>query len=179
MRQAGCIAGLLALVAVAPAQAADATATLEIVGEISPRCSISLREVTIGRVLNDGPGGEHVDFAVDCNQRLTVNMRSLYGGLQHEAHDRLGVSPGFISFLPYTASFEVAAPGASPVVFRSEEMIGGATGSIGVAPYKAQGRLNVNWTPEAHLIGGAYSDVIEIRVSGEGETSSLSSQTAG
>ena len=77
------------------------------------------------------------------------------------------------------ATFVVDAAGASPVAFRSEQMLAGATGSIGVAPYRARGRLVLSWSPTAPLIGGAYSDVIEVRVSGAGETSSPSAGSAG
>ena len=167
------IATALALLGCASAApAADAVATLEILGHISPKCSIDLQDSTIVRELTDGPGSEQVGLSVDCNQRLVVNLRSQNGGFLHESGHRDSGSPGFISLLPYTATFEVDASGASPVTFRSDEMIAGASGSIGVAPYAARGELVLNWSPEKPLIGGAYNDVIEIRVSGEGETGS-------
>jgi hypothetical protein len=157
-----------------PAFAADAVATLEIVGQISPKCSIDLQNNNINETLTDHPGSESVALSVDCNQRLVVNMHSLNGGFLHESGKKSSGSPDFISLLPYTATFQVEASGASPVSFRSEEMAagGGANGSIGVAPYKAKGALKLSWSPEKPLIGGAYNDVIEIRVSGAGETSS-------
>jgi hypothetical protein len=164
------LAGLLACALASPAIAADATATLEITGKISPRCAIDLHRVTINRTLTDGAGGQQFDFSVDCNQRLVVNMSSLNGGLKLESSRPNVAAPGFITFLPYIATFNVAAPGAKPVSFESERMIGGASGSIGVAPFEAKGSLDLRWTPEAPLIAGSYNDVIEIRVSGAGES---------
>jgi hypothetical protein len=175
MRHIAILAGLAGTIGTAaPAFAADATATLEIVGQISPKCSINLQDNNISETLTDHPGSESVALSVDCNQRLVVNMHSLNGGFLHESGKKSSGSPDFISLLPYTATFQVDASGASPVSFRSEEMAagGGANGSIGVAPYKAKGALKLSWAPEKPLIGGAYNDVIEIRVSGAGETSS-------
>jgi hypothetical protein len=169
------IAGFtVALACAVPSHASEAVATLEVVGQISPRCSINLQSGNIGQALTDAPGSERVGFSVDCNQRLSVNLHSLNGGFLHESGHPTSASPAFISFLPYTATFQVAASGASPISFRSDQMVAGtgATGSIGIAPFKAQGELILNWSPEKPLLGGAYSDVIEIRVSGEGETNS-------
>jgi hypothetical protein len=165
------VVAVLALAA-SCANAADATAKLEIVGHVSPRCAIAFEQSTVSHVLTDGPGSDGVPFSVDCNQPLVVNLKSLNGGLANEGREHLLPSPGFISLLPYTATFLVDASGASPVAFRSEQMLSGATGSIGVTPYKARGRLVLSWSPTEPLIGGAYSDVIEVRVSGAGETGS-------
>jgi hypothetical protein len=152
------------------ALAADATATLNITGKISPHCAIDLDRNSFDATLTDGPGNDSVGFSIDCNERLNVFMSSRHGGLKLET-SRPGInSPGFISFLPYLATFAVTADGAKPVSFESKHMVGGAIGAIGVAPYRARGRLDLSWKPTAPLIGGSYSDIIEIRVSGEGET---------
>jgi hypothetical protein len=172
------IVALFALAASA-ANAADATAKLEITGHVSPKCDVTFDRSTVSHVLTDRPGSDDVPFSVDCNQPLVVNLKSLNGGLAHEARNELLPSPGFISLLPYTATLLVDAAGASPIAFRSEQMLAGATGSIGVTPYNAHGRLVLSWSPAAPLIGGAYSDVIEVRVSGAGETSSSSAEPAG
>jgi len=170
MRYVAGLAGVVLCVLATPAFAADATATLNITGKISPHCSISLDRNSIDATLTDGPGQDRLGLSVDCNQRLTVSMSSLHGGLKLRTSKGHIDSPGFISFLPYTATFEVAAAGAKPVSFHSKRMVGGASGSIGVTPFHAKGSLDLSWKPEAPLIGGSYSDVIEIRVSGEGET---------
>jgi len=172
------IFALLALSA-SGAHAADATAKLEITGHVSPKCAVAFDRATVSDVLTDRPGSDDVPFSVDCNLPLVVNLKSLNGGLALEKSRELLASPGFISLLPYTATFVVDAAGASPVAFRSEQMLAGATGSIGVTPYRAHGRLVLSWSPTAPLIGGAYSDVIEVRVSGAGETSSPSAGSAG
>jgi hypothetical protein len=176
MRSVAAFAGVFVfIVCSAPSAAADAVATLEIVGQISPSCSIDLQKQSIGHDLTDAAGTETVPFTVDCNQPLVVNLHSLNGGFLHESGKRESGSPQFISFLPYTTTFEVNASGATPVTFRSDQMLAGASGSIGVTPYKAQGELLLSWSPEKPLLGGAYKDTIEIRVSGAGETSSSSS----
>lgn len=170
MRYWAGFAGLAMCALSTPALAADTTATLTVTGKISPHCAIALDRTSIDATLTDGPGSDQLGFSVNCNQPLAVRMSSLYGGLKLKTSRNDVDSPGFTSFLPYTATFEVAAAGAKPVSFRSKRMMGGASGSIGVTPYRAKGSLDLSWNPEAKLIGGSYSDVIEIRVSGDGET---------
>ena len=158
----------------APAVASDAVATLTVVGQVSPKCSIDLDSDTVDHQLTDGPGRERVGLSVDCNQRLVVNMQSQNGGFLHESGRRDSGSPQFISLVPYQTTFEVDSAGAAPVSFRSDQMLAGASGSVGVTPFKARGALILDWSPEKPLLGGSYSDVIEIRVSGEGEANASS-----
>jgi hypothetical protein len=172
MNRAAGLFGLLATLCAAPAFAADADATLEIRGRISPRCAVEFSAAAVHVDLTDSAGSEQVPFSVDCNQPLVVHMTSHNGGLMHSSHKSGVRSPGFTSLLRYTATFSVDAGNTRPVAFESDRMMAGASGSIGAAPYRAQGSLDLNWTPEAPLLGGRYGDVIEIRVSGEGETGS-------
>jgi hypothetical protein len=141
---------------------------LTIIGRISPKCEINLPEKAVHVQLFDRPGNEQVEFTVNCNQKLSVTMTSLNGGLEHVTHSRGEQFEGFQNFLPYTAQFDVNADGAQVVSIDSEAMVGGATGSIGVVPFSTNGTLNLSWDPEQPLVGGTYEDVIEIRVTGAG-----------
>ena len=144
---------------------------LDLRGYVKPRCELNLSTNDIYTVLTDGPGQETVPFNVNCNQRLSVSMQSRNGGLQHEKHGIWDTSTGFTGFLPYKLEFTVNADGAEPVVEESEKIkaVPGG-GSIGTIPFRAKGNLKLSWVPEGNLFGGRYGDVIEIRVSGEGET---------
>lgn len=156
----------LALGAAMPAFASDAVATLEIEGEISARCAISLGETNVSVPLTAAGGTRSIPFSVDCNQPLSVQMTSRNGGLSHVTHGRGETYAGFANFVPYSAAFSLAVNGAAPVVAESEAMRAGAGGSTGVTPYQATGMLGLTWRPTPALLGGQYSDVIEIRVSG-------------
>lgn len=142
---------------------------LSIFGRISPKCEISLPNRRIQTILTDGPGRESVSFSVNCNQTLSVTMTSANGGFEHPTRKREQSFDGFTNFLPYRAIFSVNADDAQPVIAKSEEMIGGAGGSIGTVPYRASGTLELDWNPEQPLLGGTFEDVIEIRISGAGE----------
>jgi len=144
---------------------------LAVRGYIKPRCELRLDSNQIHAVLTDGNGSASVDLKVNCNQRLSVSMQSRNGGLMHEKHGIWDTSTGFTGFVPYQLTFDVKARGTSPIVVESKQIqaVPGG-GSIGAIPYRADGKLSLNWKPEGNLFGGRYGDVIEIRVSGEGET---------
>ena len=148
----------------------NAELQLRIFGKISPKCEISLPNRRIQTVLTDDAGSESVNFRVNCNQELSVTMTSANGGFEHPTRDRGENYDGFLNLLPYRATFSVNADDARAVVAKSEDMIAGAGGSIGTVPFKAKGKLELTWDPELPLLGGTFVDVIEIRVSGAGET---------
>lgn len=167
------IAGALILAWTAPAIATgpshssgSATAILEISGRISSRCSIDLDDRTISVTLNEAGGSRSVPFSVDCNRPMQVHLTSRFGGLSHVTHQRGEEYRGFTGFIPYRASFDVTAQGADVVTANSEEMKDGVTGSVGVTPYRANGTFGVTWQASEPLLGGNYSDVIEIRIVG-------------
>lgn len=146
---------------------AKSTLELKIRGKISPKCEISLSKKAVEVVLNDHAGTESLPFRIDCNQRMSVVMRSLNGGLQHVDIGREARFPGFANYVPYRATFALDSNGAVPVSARSEEMSTGAGGSLSVVPYQTTGSLNLAWDEGLPLLGGQYRDVIEIRVSGD------------
>lgn len=161
------LAAVLAAALPGAAQASDATATLEIEGEISPRCAISMGESQVSVVLTEAGGSRAIPFSVDCNQPLAVELRSLNGGLAHVSHARGDIYPGFTGFIPYQAAFSLAVNGAATVVVGSEAMRNAAGGATGVTPHQATGTLALTWPASGQsLLGGTYSDVIEIRVTG-------------
>jgi hypothetical protein len=126
-------------------------------------------EGRISALLSDASGRKSVGFEVYCNQTLSVIMTSANGGLEHPTRKRQENFPGFGNFVPYTARFSVNANEAQPVAVSSQAMLGGAGGSIGTTPYRATGALEFSWTTEQPLLGGTYTDIIEIRVTGAGE----------
>jgi hypothetical protein len=144
---------------------------LSVGGKITAKCSIALDENQVAVILNDSAGNAAVGFSVDCNQRLAMSVSTRNGGLALIAQPGFVDSPGFSSFQPYKLDFSISTPGANPLSFNSDAIKSvPGTGIFGVIPYSAQGNLALSWQTRQPLIGGNYSDIIEIRVSGEGES---------
>lgn len=140
---------------------------LSIYGKISPKCELALNDRNIDVILTDKAGTASLPFTLDCNQKMSVQLRSLNGGLQHEA---LGSAPkyaGFVNFVPYTATFQVNADGAQPFSAESKRMTSAVQGHIGRGSSQTTGAISFAWEATPPLLGGRYKDVIEIRVSGD------------
>lgn len=146
---------------------------LKLDGYVKPNCSIDIPENKLWFTIYDDAGQASVDFAVNCNQPLKVEVSSLNGGLRHEAFNRIPDYEGFSEFLPYDISLAINAPDAKTLLFESEHIqTTPGRGSINVIPYSADGTLDLSWSPNEPLIAGEYRDVIEIRVAGDGGSSS-------
>lgn len=146
---------------------------LKLDGFIKPHCSIDIPDNKAWFYLYDEADSASVDFAVNCNQPLKVEISSRNGGLRHEAFDRIPDYEGFSEFVAYSLSLAIDAPDAEKLNFESEHIqTTPGRGSIGVIPYSADGTLGLSWMPDEPLIAGEYRDVIEIRVTGDGGSSS-------
>jgi hypothetical protein len=145
--------------------------TLSVTGHISPRCEFDLPDNSVNVRLTDRAGRASLPFTVDCNQPLSLSVSTRNGGLKLRSSEGFTASPGFISHLPYRLDFSVDAANAQPLSFDSDDIQSvPGTGGFGVIPFSTQGSLALSWSPELPLIGGEYGDVIEIRISGNGET---------
>jgi len=142
---------------------------LKLDGYIKPHCSINIPDEKLWFYIYDEAGQASVDFAVNCNQPISVEVSSRNGGLQHTAFNRIPDYDGFSEFVPYDLSLAIDAPNAKTLSFTSEHIqTAPGRGSVGVIPYSADGSLDLSWSPKEPLIAGEYRDVIEIRVTGDG-----------
>src|SRR3546814_18188534 len=96
---------------------------------VSPKCELSFSDDEADGVLTEQAGTTTLPFAVDCNERMNVQMRSLNGGLQHVEVGREPRFNGFANFVPYTATFRIDAEGARGVSAESREMTSPVRGS--------------------------------------------------
>jgi len=145
---------------------------LKLDGYVKPHCSIDIPDNKAWFYIYDEAGEASLDFSVNCNQHLKVEISSLNGGLRHEAYNRIPDYEGFSEFVPYDLSFAINATNAQTLNFESEHIqTTPGRGSINVIPYSADGTLNLSWSPDEPLIAGDYRDVIEIRVTGDGGSS--------
>jgi hypothetical protein len=154
---------------VANEAAAAATVDLRIEGHISPKCEISLPNRVVQVTLTEAAGQRDVPIEVDCNQRLSVELHSLNGGLAHSTRASGVTFDGFANLVRYQATFSLARAGGMSISADSAAMLSGAGGTTGITPFKTQAILNLAWRPDSTLLGGDYQDLIEIRVSGAGE----------
>lgn len=145
------------------------TIELGIEGYIKPRCVIQIDTPQSHLTLTGQDGRYTQSFDVDCNQHLSVEMRSLNGALLHTKSELQSPDAEFSDRINYQVDFSVAAPGASVVSARSQDMFDNSvSGSIGTIPYKTEGNLHFSWSSDKPLLSGEYGDVIEIRVIGDG-----------
>jgi len=139
---------------------------LNISGQISPKCGLSFPDNEADVVLTERAGTTSLPFAVSCNQRMNVQLRSLNGGLQHTEVGRAPRFNGFANFVPYTLTFSIDSEGARDVSADSREMTSPVQGTVGQIPFESNGSLTLAWATTPPLLGGQYRDVIEIRISG-------------
>lgn len=144
---------------------------LKLDGYIKPHCSIDIPDNKLWFPIYDEAGYSSVEFNVNCNQALNVEINSRNGGLQHIAFNRIPDYEGFSEFVPYNLSFAIDAANAQALNFQSEQIKAApGRGSIGIIPYSASGSLDLSWATNEPLIAGEFRDVIEIRVTGDGGT---------
>src|SRR3546814_15445369 len=95
----------------------DASQSLElkIFGKVSPKCELSFSDDEAGVVLTEQAGTTPLHFAVDCNERMNVQMRSLNGGHQHVEVGRVPRFQGLANVVPSSAHTRIVAEGARGV----------------------------------------------------------------
>jgi len=141
---------------------------LKVFGHIKPHCEIHLPSEKLWFEMTDDADMKSVSFDLNCNQPLKVEITSLKGGLEHEAHDRIPTYAGFTSFVEYDLDVALQAPGTHALRFDSEDIKGSpGHGHFGAIPHETKGDLKISWSPTEKLIAGTYGDVIEIRVTGD------------
>ena len=147
------------------AYAADSV-TIQLSGEISPRCEINnLAAVVDLGTLNSG-GEQILQFDVHCNDSFSYQLTSRHGGLRHS--DTAADNPAFLSLLPY--SIDIAIPtdnGAITEQCESAQIRAGSQGcgvkaSEGSAATNKTGSLVIRWDSTTTPIAGTYRDVLSL-----------------
>jgi hypothetical protein len=171
MRRLGPV--LLAILVVSPAHAEELAGArsldLTVQGRLSERCAIGpVEDHSFGDLTRPSP--ELVTrVPLSCNLPVNITIRSANGGLANDSHPR-GQGP-YAGTVPYNmaVSLPVRMPAQSVVTqsFDSTELMAGRTISSNGGIAVDGMTLNIALarpTSEAGLLGGNYSEVIEITV---------------
>ena len=166
----GCVLALGANSAAADDLPAAKSLTLEVQGEIEEHCSFGpIPDLALGELGNvRGEYRRHV--ALDCNIPVDIRVKSANGGLANTAYPN-GQGP-YKGRLGYQLSLAmpIRKPAASVVTadFRSAQLVGGGTlssnGGVAIDGMELTMRFDQLRGDDA-LLGGDYSEVIEITVS--------------
>jgi hypothetical protein len=171
---AGVVVGGVALLSANNAAADDLpaakTLTLEVQGEIQEHCSLgSIPDLALGDLTTvSGEYRRHV--ALDCNIPIDIKVKSSNGGLANTAYPN-GQGP-YKGKLGYRLSLAmpIRKPATSVVTgtFQSAQLIGGgvlsSNGGVALDGMELTMRFDQLRGDDA-LLGGDYSEVIEITVS--------------
>lgn len=164
---------LLALLAASPACAEEIAGArsldLNVQGRLAERCAMGpIEDHAFGDLTQ--PTAEYAtQVPLNCNLPVNVTIRSAHGGLANEAHP--GGQGPYAGTLPYRMSviLPVRTPTSTAVSasFDSSDLMAGRTissnGGIAVDGMRLSIVLGQP-TSEAGLLGGNYSEVIEITV---------------
>ncbi len=147
-----------------------ATLTLNVAGTIPPRCMVAFDDTRATLDLARLSGSSDIPFGIDCNDRMVMRIKSRFGAMLHEAAPVIQPSPGFDQNQPYRVAVSLGA-GQASAAFESRDIrdVWGELQSTAV-PGVTRGQLAVSWQRSQPLLGGNYNDVIEIRISGAGES---------
>ena len=171
---AGVVVGCGVLLSASPAVADDLpaakTLTLEIQGEIQEHCSFGpIPDLALGELGNiRGEYRRHV--ALDCNIPVDIKVKSANGGLANTVYP--GGQGPYKGKLGYQLSLAMPirkpAPGVVTGNFQSAQLVGGGTlssnGGVAIDGMDLTMRFDQLRGDDA-LLGGDYSEVIEITVS--------------
>jgi hypothetical protein len=153
-------------VCLVPRTRAEDLVTIEVVGEIEPKCRLNAFPAGIELGQFSASGTQFVSFQIDCNTPFEYSIRSRDGALT-----TLGSpvqSMGFVNQIPYMLEARIPTDGDS-ILDRC-----GSAGLSGVSPSCGNGNsgnataidqtasLIISWAIDAELVAGSYTDVLTL-----------------
>ncbi len=143
------------------------TVTIELSGEILPRCEVSSLENTVDLGLLNMAGEREIHFDFHCNESFSYKLSSHHGGLKHSAAAQSDAA-GFSSLLPYTIDINI--PTDDGAIIDRCESIHLKAGSQGCGMQTSGGStaigktatLVIRWHPDATPVAGIYQDVLRL-----------------
>jgi hypothetical protein len=149
----------------APTRASDVV-TIELSGEIEPKCGLSALPAALGLGQISSSGSQEVPFRVDCNTPFEYVVASREGALKN--NDFSGNAAGFTNRLPYLLEIRVQIDGGvlvsrcdSADLTGSSPACGNANSGSATAIDQAAS-LAISWAAGAELSAGTYSDTVTL-----------------
>lgn len=147
---------------------ANDSVTIEVTGEIDPKCRLSNFPAGFELGQISSPGMQTLPFQVDCNTPFEYSVRSHNGALKH--FDSLEQNAAFSSTLPYKVEFRLQTDAGlilalceSAILATTAPSCGHGTSNGGIA-ISQTASMKITWLPDNHLIAGTYSDVITLTI---------------
>jgi hypothetical protein len=149
-----------------PLTHAEDLVTIEVVGEIDPKCRLSALPTGIELGQISASGTRSIPFQIDCNTPFEFSVRSRDGALKNPGTPENSI--GFLNQIPY--ALEVRIPTDEGLILDqcdsgilSEASPSCGHGNSGFATAIDQtASLIVTWAVSAELVAGTYSDVLTV-----------------
>lgn len=146
---------------------AEDLVTIEVVGEIDPKCRLSALPTGIELGQISASGTRSIPFQIDCNTPFEFSVRSRDGALKNPGAPE-NSSIGFSNQIPYM--LEVRVPTDEGLILGQCDSASLAVaspscghGNSGFATAINQtASLTVTWAVSGELVAGTYSDVLTV-----------------
>jgi hypothetical protein len=155
------------LIAVTSTLQAGETVSIELEGEIEPKCGLDAMAdyLELGEI--GSVGSKSASFSISCNAPFSYSLHSQEGGLRNTA---TAPSSSFISLLPYlvgvdipTNTGSIADECMSSSLQSSPSGCAHSTSGNGVS-INQTGSLTISWSVPEELMAGSYTDTLTINV---------------
>jgi hypothetical protein len=163
---AACSIAALTTVYPVPGVRAEDVVTIEVVGEIQPKCRLSALPVGIELGEIPASGTRLIPFQIDCNTPFEFSVRSRDGALKNP--EASGNSIGFVNHIPYMLEIRVPTDEGLILDQCDSASLSGASPSCGhgnsgfATAIDQTASLKISWAVSAVLIAGTYSDVLTV-----------------
>ena len=163
---AACSIVALTTVDSVPQACAEDVVTIEVVGEIQPKCRLSAlpADIELGQISTSG--SRFIPFQIDCNTPFEFSVRSRDGALKSLGSPENSV--GFVSQIPYLLEIRVPTDEGLILDQCDSASLAGASPSCGhgnsgfATAIDQTASLKISWAVGAELIAGTYSDVLTV-----------------
>ncbi len=165
------VIGTLALAAAGQTASAGDQLKLKLIGQLPETCELVDIGSEVRRQIDlSTSGSDTLDFEIDCNQPVTVTLRSENGALvnQNPAFRSLSDGAQWIAEVPYVATISVDRVGLRGQA-DSRDMNGrGVSFSSRQIPFDSPASVTLAWRQVGpNLLSGNYGDVVRVTVSAD------------
>jgi hypothetical protein len=162
---AACSFVALAVSPVSEVRAEDLV-TIELVGEIDPKCRLSALPAGIELGQISASGTQTMSFQIDCNTPFEYGISSRDGALKNGEGPQPGM--GFANQIPYMLEIRIPTDEALILEQCDSESLSGATPSCGQGNSGSATAINqtaslmISWAVTSELVAGIYSDIVTL-----------------
>jgi hypothetical protein len=145
---------------------AEDLVTIEVVGEIDPKCRLNALPVGIELGQISKSGTQLIPFQINCNAPFEYSVRSRDGALKHL--DVIEASIGLVAQIPYKLDVRIPTDEGLILDQCDSSNLSGSSPSCGhgnsgsSTAIDQTASLTLSWNVSAELVAGTYSDVLTL-----------------